>query len=186
MSKLTQINVPTVGQVWIECDPPSPEQLSVANALPGLMQMMPTHTTRLYARTWTIHKIKPEAFDESPYIDSSNGYPVVVLSDTRSKAYEDWHHKVATGDKEIDDYRNTDMLAIADVMSLDEDQIEHAEDNTGFSRGNNIVCLEYVGCESSSNNWYPDHRDTSIKVAFTDKEIHAILSYLDSNPLVLP
>ena len=75
------------------------------------------------------------------------------------------------------------MFVIALKSSLDDEQVEHAEYNTGMI-GENLVCLEYIGCEMSSENWYPD--TGSSKTTFTDDELSMIFNFLDKHRNLLP
>lgn len=165
---------------YIQCDRPLQAQLDAAEQFPGLLAMMPTHATRMQSLTWTIHKRPPQEFDETPFMKDG----VIYITDEYKKALAEHQQRVATGDPDIDD-KEPGLLVLADIRSLSPDQIEHAECNTNYV-GNNLVILEYIGCESSSDNWYPDHHDTSDKTAFTDSEINQIFAYFDRNPNKLP
>jgi hypothetical protein len=73
-------------------------------------------------------------------------------------------------------------LVVAMREHLDDDTIEHADYNTGFADANypKYVCLEYVGYEASSENWYPDHREMNASNAFSDDELACIMSYIQT------
>jgi hypothetical protein len=166
-------------------DKPSQGQLDTAQALPGLMQMMPTHAARLRSTSWTIHKRPPQEFDTTPFQVKDERYGTVIkIGPEYDRAYAEWKASIATGDPEIDNVE-PGMLVLTDIKSLDSEQIEHADQNAGYV-GKNLVILEYIGCEYSSDNWVPDHRYTSPKTAFTQDEIDQIFHYFDKNPNRLP
>lgn len=178
--------VPGVGNVFFKSNQPSAAQLATAQAMPGLMAMMPTHTAVMSSTCWDFYKIKPRQFDSEEFAQPHEQYGSVIdygkvgskgrTYDEALKAFEDANR---TGDPEIDD-KPDGMLVIALKSSMHPEQVEHAVHNTGHET-ERFVCLEYIGCESSSENWYPDEKYTSSKTAFTDREIEMIMLWMEGN-----
>lgn len=162
--------IPSVGNVFIESNQPSVSQLAAANQHPGLLDMMPTHAAVISSVCWNIYKRTPRVFDTTPFVNSDGA---IVIDERYNQAAEAFKVANLTGDSEIDD-SNDGVLVVALKSSLDEDQVEHGADNTGLET-HHLVCLEFIGCESSSENLHPDHQYTSSKTAFTDKEIERII-----------
>jgi hypothetical protein len=77
---------------------------------------------------------------------------------------------------------NLYSMVVASREHLDDDAIEHADDNTGYANDNypKYVCLEYVGYESDSQNWYPDYREQNKLTAFSDDELLCIMTYIQT------
>lgn len=150
---------PGVGKVFIE-----------SNQHPGILQIIPTDAAVMSSVSWNVYKRPPRKFDVNPFINENGA---IVIDEHYSKAAEEFRVANLTGDPEIDDCSDGD-LTIALKSSLEDYQVEHALDNTGFETAS-LVCLEFIGCESSSENLYPDHQYTSRKTAFTDAEIERIV-----------
>lgn len=165
--------VPGVGQIFIKSNQPSVSQLAAANQHPGILQMMPTHAAVMSSICWNVHKRKPREFDVNPFINENGA---IVIDERYNSAYEEFRVANLTGDPEIDDCSDGE-LTIALKSSLEDYQIEHALDNTGLET-RDLVCMEFIGCESSSENLYPDHQYTSSKTAFTDLEIQRVMRTL--------
>ena len=66
------------------------------------------------------------------------------------------------------------FLVIVDMRDCSDEFVEDCRGNSNFEEGNFLVS-EYVGSESSSENWYPDVNPDGL----TDSEIQEIVKLLD-------